>query len=279
MLTITNKWWRRAILASLFILAAAAWLQFAIEASFVPASAEICQKNEYTGQKECATYQTHHFVIFHIFKFFDAVVVTAIATVILAIFTARLWWSTDKLQSITSDLHEMAQTQERTFRKQERAYLVGGGPYGAPRFELNPRQVHQAKHFPVSGHFTDRKRMTIQNYGKTPAFVTSIEWGFSKETRLFERVRVSVILEVDDLREWFEVRKVEHPHDVYTTTGRGTVSTRHVEFSRKERDGQIFFGRIRYKDVFKEEHYSTFALLLGPDHSDSVGRSYADDWD
>jgi len=42
--------------------------------------------------------------------------------------------------------------------------------------------------------------------------------------------------------------------------------------------GDVIFGRIMYKDIFRKERYSTFALLIQPEHTDTITMSFADDW-
>ena len=76
--------------------------------------------------------------------------VTAAFTAILAIFTGRLWWSTNKLWEVTRI------TAEHILHV-ERAYISGGGRIEAdgPRF-----------------------RFDMNNYGKTAGNIIEIRWGF-----------------------------------------------------------------------------------------------------
>ena len=118
--------------------------------------------------------------------------------------------------------------------------------------------------------------MTIQNHGGTTGFITKVEWGFCSKAEFPQGVFVSQIIDKNML-PW-KVQLVPHPHDVIAPTGMTRFPYRHVEFYRSKHVGEIFFGRIHYRDVFKETHYSTFALLLGPKYSDSIGGSYSEDW-
>ena len=45
----------------------------------------------------------------------------------------------------------------------------------------------------------------------------------------------------------------------------------------KEYLGGVFFGRITYMDVFKDEHFTTFSYHMIQEHSDSIGKSLSHD--
>src|SRR5689334_21032615 len=90
----------------------------------------------------------------------------AFYTFVLSIFNGLLF-------TITVGLVWMAFRQERMARVHERAYIFGGGPFriaDANRVLQNP----------------DEGWITIENYGRTPAFIKTLEWGFCDES-LFPR--------------------------------------------------------------------------------------------
>lgn len=65
----------------------------------IPTHGEICEQAKGTGRENCATYNMALFFWLQIGKFFDdhGGAVSAISTIVIAVFTWRLWYSTDKL--------------------------------------------------------------------------------------------------------------------------------------------------------------------------------------
>jgi hypothetical protein len=166
------------------------------------------------------------------------------------------------------------QNVDDTAKRTERAYILGGGPYGIPRDYYRPDK--QWQHWPEAKHFHDPRRMTIQNYGKTPGFITEVEWGLCPPESFPKVISVSQALDDPTFHRHF-VRTVEYPMEVFQPNT-AWLPYRHVEFDRKENVGKILFGRIRYKDVFHKEHYSTFKLLLDERFSQALDNAYAEDW-
>lgn len=116
--------------------------------SSLPPTGEICRKNEYTGQKDCATYHIALVVLWHVGEAFNyyGIVVAALATVILAWYTSRLWGSTATLVKDTGS----------TAKTELRAYL-GIVESGVVRWPNNHIQAN----------------ITIRNTGQTPALRVS----------------------------------------------------------------------------------------------------------
>ena len=52
---------------------------------------------------------------------------------------------------------------------------------------------------------------------------------------------------------------------------------RHIELDERI-VGEVIFGRISYRDIFRKDHHSTFAILMQPEHTDTITMSFADDW-
>jgi hypothetical protein len=129
MLNKRRKWW---LLAGIFLLVALASL-------LTPFYAEICEKNTYTGEKECAAHHVAVSLVLYIGQILEAHAgaITGIATVVLAVITWRL---------VT-----LGREQSRTARAQLRAYLsvvIGDGVYqeGAIyKFEAKPVIVNNGQ--------------------------------------------------------------------------------------------------------------------------------------
>lgn len=125
-----RKWW---LMAAIFLLIATASL-------LVPFYAEICEKNTYTGNKECAAYQITVFFILYIEQVLEAHAgaITGVATTLLAVITWRL---------VT-----LGREQSLTTRRQLRAYI------GIEGFQahLHGNEISVG--------------VTLKNFGQTPGY-------------------------------------------------------------------------------------------------------------
>lgn len=213
--------------------------------------------------------------------FMDAIyesgeILTALASVFLAIFTARLFWATDKLASITADLHGMAKQEEQTARTHERAYIVCGGLFGVPKNTV----VFLTANEPIKNYYPDAAnygapwRMQIHNFGRTPGFIKKVTWTTCPKVEFPENVSVT-----RTLKDWAHKGRpvnMVSVQEVFAPLGKEAVGYRHVSPDRVV--GEVFFGRIDYEDVFGVPHHSTFALLHDEHHSTPIGKSFSDDW-
>ncbi len=175
----------------------------------------------------------------------------------------------------------MRSADENTKRK-ERAYVIAAGLRGIPKRNTGGwLRDNRAK----SSMFNGPWRMAIQNLGQTPGFTTKVEWGICSNQVFEERngARVSELFEVE-FSAWrkkclrlgcTEVQDIFRPTEM-------ALQYRHVEIPDELRKpGNVFFGRIDYKDVFRDPHYSTFALRITKDgeHTDGIADAYSDDHD
>jgi hypothetical protein len=82
---------------------AAALVGLLVLSLFIPIFEDMCTKNEYTGQKECATYHITPFIVLYIGKFLETNngAVTALATCFIAWFTLILWRATTEQGRLT----------------------------------------------------------------------------------------------------------------------------------------------------------------------------------
>jgi hypothetical protein len=73
------------------------------------------------------------------------------------------------------DARRAAARQERVSRTHERAYVFGGGPCQTDKPDISS--------------------MTIQNYGRTPAFVQKIDWGLCPDSQFPKNISVSDLID------------------------------------------------------------------------------------
>ncbi len=177
----------------------------------------------------------------------------------IAFFTALLFLVTGGLVLVTGGLVVVGYRQETMARTHERAYVFGGGP------------VQVMKRGVV---VPDLGTMSIENYGRTPATVGKIEWGLCDESKFPKDIPVSRIIEGNLLPDG--IIQILSVQNVLPPNMPPMIFTDKIEFSHSENLGKIFFGRFNYKDVFGDEHYSTFKLRLTETGSEGLEGRYTD---
>jgi hypothetical protein len=191
--------------------------------------------------------------------FHEADAYVALFTCVLAASTIALWFSTNKLWQATRIASEHIPNIER-------GYIVGGGP--TRRTDRDGKLLDDP----------DVGWVSIGNYGKTPAILKRVEWGFCDENFFPKERPVSEILNKKLLpKDVIDAIRCQDREDVLKSEDppRPVADSK---FSIKENDGKIFFGRFTYAILFdRNEHFSTFKLKLGPG-AKSVGLpgSYTD---
>lgn len=170
---------------------------------------------------------------------------------------------------------------DETAKRAQRAYLVGGPPFGKPRRNSDEQTI---KHRAQAHMFEGPWRMTIYNFGQTAGYTVKVEWGLCPRD-IFKRlikqngkvVLVSELIE-NELAEYLDKeRSPVEIQDIINPTGNDPYQYRHVTIPREEKIGWVFFGRIIYKDVFRVKYYSTFSYELVDEHHNSIGKSLSDD--
>src|SRR6266571_3673308 len=122
--------------------------------------------------------------------------------------------------------------------------------------------------------------MTIQNFGRTPGFVTAIRWGLCPKENFGDDFKVNEVMRYPSLCLPSKVTIQIPPRvdDPFPPNGNPVINSRvKLDGERSDYVGQVFFGRIDYKDVFGDTHHSTFKLLLNPEHSDPLPGSFSDE--
>jgi hypothetical protein len=168
---------------------------------------------------------------------------TALGTILLALFTITLWWATFGLL--------------RHAPKVERAYVFGG--CGDQKDIIDPVTNAPARWV----------RATQGNYGKTPAFVEKIAVAHCLEKDLPARPQYI---------NFFDVNEPLIP-------GAMGLPINRVEHTFPLMNGQIYYGRIYYRDIFGDSHYSSFIYRFDVNGrhepvgiGDTKGMVHADYW-
>jgi hypothetical protein len=148
-----------------WIVAAVVLILLAAALSLAPFYAEICEKNAYTGQKECSAHQIAVFSIIYVGQVLElhAGAITGVATAILAFITWRL---------VT-----LGKEQSNTSRAELRAYLsvvVGGAVYQERarglKFEAKPVILNNGKTPAYNVRYRARAEVLTDSVSKTFVF-------------------------------------------------------------------------------------------------------------
>jgi len=181
---------------------------------------------------------------------------------------------------------------DENMKNAERAYLVAGSMFGRPRkrFERDRQDIDEwmMQHRALKSMFTGPWQLAITNFGKTAAISTMVEWGlcpleeFKDAIKGFKKTSaVTDLLQSrsPELVKWKDKRlqKPSTTQNVFAPT-KVAYHYRQVELAnRDEYIGWVVFGKLTYKDVFKEEHYTTFSFVMTEEHSEAFGKSLSDD--
>ena len=198
-------------------------------------------------------------------------ILTALVTFVIAWLTVTMARANEQMATTNDKLTKIAGEQEKSARIHERAYIVCGGVYGVE----NPEHATPEKRArPKASYYGPPWRMAIYNFGRTPGYITKIEWGTCKESEFPDGVLVSTIVK----KKLLQTKAPKYVQEVIPPVAEvyKPLEYRHVEPEREI--GTVFFGRIDYDDVFGDSHHSTFALKHGAEHTDTLGESYAKDW-
>lgn len=170
----------------------------------------------------------------------------------------------------------MWSADENTKRGQ-RAYIVAGTFYGRSR-----RGQSEKDKRPSASMYEGPWRLTLYNFGTTSGFTVRIDWGICPEMAIRKYIDhgtpVSKIIKDGLLKEYMQApMTAQH---VFAPTGNNPYQIWQCQVPDREPIiGHVLFGRILYKDVFKQLHFSTFSYLIEREHSPGIGTSLSDDHD
>jgi hypothetical protein len=228
-----------------WLIAALVLLVLALASLLTPFYAEICEKSEYTGQKECTAHHMAVYFVLYIGQFLDAHggAIAGVATVILAYITWRL---------VT-----LGKDQSETTRAQLRAYLsvvVGAAIYQERdkelRFEGKPAILNNGQTPAYNVRYRIKADILTDSVAKDFVFSEPPDVPQSqssigpKENRLMSAV-------VDHYVDDAEVQDI--------VNGKGK--------------SLYVWGVVHYDDVFGEPRFTQFAqkLLWVQDRSQVLG--------
>ena len=154
-------------------------------------------------------------------------------TAVIAAFAVVLALSTVLLWSSTRNAAHAARAAADQIPRVERAYIFGGGP----------GRLRDQQGVPVP----DKGWVSVGNYGRTPAVLTRVEWGFCDEIEFPTKRPVSQLLDRNLLPEG-TVNSLQKD-DVYRP-GANPSLIEGTDFHLAENVGMIFFGRLTYRVLF-----------------------------
>jgi hypothetical protein len=202
------------------------------------------EKERHEQEREHSKAAEDHELVKATWRLVDATDYLAIASALLAAFTAALFWvtySTAKSAKEESAKALKASTEAtETLIKVERPYVTGGGysPNHGPGY--GARQFH----------------LEVQNLGKTPAFLTDYDVQFAKLADLTDRPAR-------------EVERRFHYDDRLAPSEKKEIDLVPLAPS----DADVVFGAFWYLDWAKERHEFRFVLrIAGHDTRPDISR-------
>ncbi len=212
----------------------------------IPTHADYCETNQYTGDKECATYHIALIALWQIGKFFDY-----ISAPLTAFATVAIGWFTYTLRNSTNQLWEAG---ERQFQL-EGPFLHPTVTYTGDIFKR--RSVSAPGPFPLYAVVNYK----LHNAGRSPAFPTSIA------DRLGHLTGVPPIPK-GDIGARYEV---DHVIDANDTGNRTYTCCTEIPISEDDlssiTNGKSFiflYGAIDFSDLIDNQYTQRFCLVYRP---------------
>ena len=216
------------------------WLWLGLLSGWLPDDGEVCHKNEYTEQKECAIEHVSFVFFRKLGKILDdmAPAITGFATVILAVFTVVLARATDRLKAIGS-------RQIDALENLERPWIFIAGTHIKRREDAGDALV--PNYYWIRFH--------CKNIGRAPAII---------EEFIVKIGDVKKLPKVPDYRDPIELHcqqtiSVGEPFKTNTIgppTQPGIDPNKATEYA--------FYGRVTYRELNGKTHHSWFAVQVSP---------------
>jgi hypothetical protein len=250
-----HRLWAAIIVASLILAA------FVVTSLLIPLTGEICSKDEYSGQKNCAPYNVVLAALWQIVKSSNdfGAAITALGTLAVAAFTLTLWRATDKLW----------RASEKALQTTERAFVFIDG------FNVELTTAADAEPF-VLTDLPERyqnypelfiTRFAVQpkwkNGGNTPTkrMKICIDWRGPPTGLLDYEYRTNPVA-------FFIAPKAVEPRAIVEMPGAQALID-HGLFSRLgDEPLMLIWGRADYKDVFENQHFIEWCYRVRFDRHD-----------
>jgi hypothetical protein len=175
--------------------------------------------------------------------------ITAAFTIALAVFTGRLWFSTDKLWGATAELVEGAKD---TAQKQLRAYIS----------VASARITHIE-----DGEGVPEAHIFIKNFGQTPAYQVMGVAGFAISTFPPPPDLNLVIPDVEIIQSKTITNLGPGQADMAIASPRPKLDRPFTEHERAELANGIgtiyIYGKVRYRDVFGTIQWMSYRFMVG----------------
>jgi hypothetical protein len=268
--------------------------------SLVPSHYEICKETKEAQQESCAPYQVVPFVAIKVIQTLDKLggVITALATIAIAIFTLTLKRATDKLwdagekqlahaqsEAEAADFHRSAQFEqisEQIEALKQSAVAAEENVFETRRLVQNAEAIAE-RQLRAYVHVADAKidhdndewqpniRITIKNYGQTPA--RRVNHKADTELPMIGPGRFDLRDEprLSDLGPTQEVTKsIIVSHGFWHKTVRPSVANKAVKY--------YVFGKITYNDIFSATVRTTeYRFELDIDDAGGCGLSFCEE--
>jgi hypothetical protein len=213
----------------IIILIAVAAIVLVIAASWLFPYDQYCQQSPPANKYYCGAADFLVFAAGVLKTYSDAI--TAVATAVIGVFT----WT----------IYKVNRSQLAHSREVERAYVSGGVRIDFEQPRSGSQQFPTVQDLIPSGPIPRRLMIVVDNHGKTPAFIEDIAFescapGEAPPTPKYER-------RVADF--WIS------PETIEAGTQYGILFEEGV--------GKVIYGRIYYRDIFRERHSIGFICQVG----------------
>lgn len=229
------------ILVAAYTLFVLPFLVFGWFGGSIPSYAEYCYKDEYSGQKQCATYDIVTFSFLQIGK-----ILHNNGEAVIAVFTVLIATGTWLLFRAARDL---VRTAEETAQRQLRAYVSIEG-HMSPEEHLKPI---------LNRGGNSRIPLKVVNRGQTPAYRVKV-WVRTQVASF----PLTEILAKEPPPELTFSRMALGPgaHITIDALMKGPWPIGHYELLTSGKAGIYVFGKAWYRDAFERDQWTEFRMML-----------------
>lgn len=253
-----------AVVVWTFALWLLSWLALV---SFHDAAGEICEKGEYTGEKECPKYGFFLFSLIKVVKTLDhhEGTVVGLGTLFVAAFTWALVRSTNRLWEEAKATSKIAVASANAAKESADAAVAASIPVLEPFITQGP--LHPLDAGQCQQEFTAIADFVFRNLGKTPAIVQEVRAGlFLCQGEVFPSVDYGNLTLYSN-EPWVagadagpQVQAIVECRHRFTLTAEQATQLLSEENATSRRFALI--GKVIYDDLFGYRHTRHFCLKL-----------------